>query len=254
MTPAQETTSLNRSDTGLWHLTVNISDKGVSAQIALKDTPEEAPRELMKASWNTERDGLMKRIENAIYDHPEVLDDYSATIVIETPRTLMVPKEEIPDDADAERLYGMAYKGMDEDVMVDSTGKESVLFTLCPGMLAFLRRTFPGARIRSKLGLQIEKARSTGNGIRIFVESSGETASVICLRGDALLSASVQSWVEWTDLAYRILSLPDIYGFKAEDTSVFIAAPENVSKNLEEFLSSKVAAVSGMSMSQGAAI
>lgn len=254
MTPTQETTSLNRSDTGLWHLTVNISEKGVSAQIALKDRPEEAPRELVNISWNVERDGLMKRIENAIYDHPEVLDDYSATIVIETQRTLMVPKEMIPDDADAERLYGIAYKGREEDVMVDATGKECVLFTLCPGMLSFLRRTFPGARVRSKLGLQIEKARSIGNGIRIFVETSGETASVICLRGDSLLSASVQSWGEWPDLAYRILTLPDIYGIKIDDTSVFISAPEIVTKNMEEFLSSKVAAVSGMPLLQDSSI
>lgn len=241
---SSDNTPLSRSDTGLWHLTVNISDRGVSASIDRRDAPQEPPRTLMDVSWPPEYESLMRKIESAIYDHPEVLDDYSATIVIDTPRTLMVPKELITDDAEAERIYAIAYKGRAEDVMSDLYGDEGVLFTLCPGMISFLRRTFPGARIRSRLGMRIQRARSVGVGLRIFVEGSAGDAAIICLKGDTLLSASLQPWGEWADLAYKIVNLSDLYGFSLAGTSLFLSLPPDAAADLENFFSARVASVS----------
>lgn len=241
-----ETTPLHLSDTGLWHLTVRISADGVGAWVARKEAPEEPPRKLMESRWTPAPDGMMARIENAVYDHPEVLDDYSATIEIRTTRTLVVPKEEAIDPTEAENLYGLVYNGRGEDVMTDANGKETLLFTLCPGMNAFLQRTFPGARVRSHLSMRIEETRSRGTGLRIHLWTRGNEADLVCMNGDNLLSASVQHWKEWSDLAYRIFTLSEVYGFRMEDCTVTFSAPGETAAQLENFLNGKTAGMTAI--------
>lgn len=233
-----------RSDTGLWHLTVKVSRHGVSAWLNLKESSTEPARILTDTHWAPDSDGLMGRIENAVYDNPDILDDYSATIIVETPRTLMVPKSELKEDGDAERIYAIAYKSRPEDVMIDDTEKEVVLFTLAPGMISFLRRTFPGARVRSHLSMFIQEVRALGTGIRIAVSLRPEEADVVAMNCGNLLSASVQSWQGWTDVAYRILNLADVYGLDPRQCEIMIAgADAETYKALYEFLTPRTASV-----------
>lgn len=233
-----------RSDTGLWHLTVRVSDHGVSAWLNLKDSETEPPRVLVDSTWPKERDGLMAKIENAVYDNPDVLDDYAATIIVESSRTLVVPDSELKEDGDAERLYTMVYKTRNEDVMSDESGAETILFTLIPGMIAFLRRTFPGARVRSHLGMFIEKVRDLGAGLRIFLDLRPGETDIVALNGDTLLSASVQPYTEWTDIIYRIFNLMDVYSLKSHECEVSISgADADMYRKLSEFLATKCASV-----------
>lgn len=233
-----------RSDTGLWHLTVRVSDHGVSAWLNLKDSETEPPRMLVDSSWPKERDGLMGRIENAVYDNPDVLDDYAATIIVESARTLVVPATELKEEGDAERLYTMVYKSRNEDVMADESGPETILFTLIPGMISFLRRTFPGARVRSHLGMFIERVRNLGAGLRIFLDIRHGEADIVALNGDTLLSASVQPYSEWTDIVYRIFNLMDVYSLKSGECEIsFSGADSDLYRKLSEFLTPKCALV-----------
>ncbi len=233
-------TASYRSDTGLWHLTVKVSDHGLSAFLNLKDSETEPPRTLVAVNWPKDRDGLMAKIENTVYDHPEVLDDYSATIIVESNRTLAVPPEILKEEGDAERLYTMVYKSHPEDVISDDTGKEAILFTLIPGMISFLRRTFPGARVRSHLSLLIEKVRKEYTGLRIYLNLRQGEADIIAMNGESLLSASVQPWREWTDIAYRVMNLIDVYGLPANECDILIEGAEPGSfDSLNQFLVSK---------------
>ena len=100
------------------------------------------------ASARLEGDDSLHAIENAVYDHPAVLDDFEADIVVTTARYMFVPAE-LADDAD---LCVMAFSTVfgdtsAEDVMTDTVGEYAVLYMAVPGLRQFLARTFAGSRV-----------------------------------------------------------------------------------------------------------
>lgn len=237
------------TDTGLWRLTVCISARGVQAWLSPKDGADGLPasesvRCLLDASWPEEPDGLMQRISNVVYDNPGILDDYAASVIIDTPSAILVPVSELEGDGAPERLCTSVFNVKEEDVMVDmGEGVEGVLFTLTPGMLGFLRRTFPGARLHSHLGLLKERLRHRGTGPRIFADMREGRMDLLVFNGPSLLSVSSQPWEAWTDALWRILNAADLFGLELAETEIALGGPAATLEELKGFLSPRVAAV-----------
>lgn len=236
--------NLQRSDTGLWHLTVYISETGIRSWLHLKEEPGAQPRLLVTESWPAGSEGVMQKISDVVYDHPEILDDYSASIIIESPYMLAAPAELIKDDADSERIFCKVFNCEPEDIMTDqSDGNERIIFTLTRGISGFLQRTFPGARIYSHAAILKRVLRHTGTGVRIFVDARAGEADILVFNGDRLLSIAVQPWSQWSDLAYRIYNAATVYELNLSTTEVWLSGDAEVTEKLSEFLTSRVGSV-----------
>ncbi len=63
-------TAADYADTGQWRLIVKIFADGISAYLENTLHDDVEPQELFTSSWENNPDGLLQRIENAVYDHP----------------------------------------------------------------------------------------------------------------------------------------------------------------------------------------
>ena len=225
------------SDTGQWQLIVNISRNGIFAGLHIRHSDEPARRILLSQQWDVSDEGLLDRIEDSIYDNPSVLDDYSADIVIETPRTIFVPTEILNADDDPASFFTEIYNVLPEEIMREDVGGVTALFFLTPGLKSFLARTFPGARFRSHLMCKYHRIRkAAGATARLYATVRNGEADLILVSGANLVSASTQKWQTPTDLAYRLFNLLDVYSMSGPEVEIHINGkhPEAIG-NLAEF-------------------
>ncbi len=205
----------DRADTGQWRLEATFSRTGARAVLHAIGRPEVAPRLLMDVSWPDDPEALAGRIQNAVYDNPQVLDDYSALIVIDTPHVAWVPVE-VADSDNAEESFTAIYPGTAADVMRDTAdasrqmadaGRPVALYSLAPGLKAFLARTFPGARVRCAQALSLDRLRSLcpgGEAAGVFLRP--EATDIILLRDGALQCAATRPAMPPSDTAYHLLN------------------------------------------------
>lgn len=137
------------ADTGRWHLVVLISATGVAAWLKyLGDSS--SPIELFNVKFDTGGNPLAM-LEDAVFDNPRVLDDFSADIIVDTSRSAWLPTSIAELPGENRRLFEALWPEAIQDILVDSAGEETCLFTLMSGLRNFLSRTFPGTKVRSHL-------------------------------------------------------------------------------------------------------
>lgn len=222
-------TAADMADTGQWRLEAIISRFGIRALLRAIGRPGVPVRILLDVSWPGDEDELLRRIENAVYDHPQVLDDYSARIIIDTPLTLWIPRERISPDDDLPRIFTSVYGGKEDDVMIDDKGDDSpvALYSLTPGLKAFLGRTFPGARFLSLQSLLIDEA------LRLFPQEPGILTTIRPCATDItavseghLAAIATRPHMPPSDAVYHTLNTLSTLGFDPGDTGVTIAGEE----------------------------
>ena len=111
-------------DTGQWHLAVDISKHGIGAWLLPDASLGRVPRVIIRQNWPPSDEGLLGRIEDAVYDNPTVLDDYSADIIVESDRQLWLPASLYPSDEECAEAYVAVYGGDMFDGIVNDLGKE----------------------------------------------------------------------------------------------------------------------------------
>ena len=89
---------------------------------------------------------MLQNIENAVYDHPRVLDDFSACILVFDRRTAFMPTELVEEAEGAEETYYSAlYSADPADILTDTDGDLTAAYS--PTALKdFLAAHSPGAR------------------------------------------------------------------------------------------------------------
>ena len=70
-----------------WRLICVISAQGIGAWLRHASPTQELVT-LFDEKWNADSGSLLERIENTVYDHPQVLDDFSADIAVVAPRSI----------------------------------------------------------------------------------------------------------------------------------------------------------------------
>lgn len=214
-------TAADYADTGQWRLLVNIWPDRMSAHLENTLHNDVPLQELFMTKWDCTRDTLLEQIENAVYDHPRVLDDFSARITIFDSRTAFLPTalaEE--EDGVEEEIYTALYQGDAADVMIDTDDDVTAAYCLAPGLKGFLGRTFPGARVGCNLMRSVAEKRKKSEGIMLWVDVREQEADFILLNGRELLSASTRNWIAPRDVTYHILNLLDVYGIKPNEASL----------------------------------
>ena len=224
-------------DTGQWHLAVDISKFGFGAWLLPDASLGRDPRVIIRQQWQPSEEGLLSRIEDAVYDNPTVLDDYSADIVVESDRQLWLPASLYPSDEDCADAYISIYGGDMLDVMVNDLGKEKCAFMLTPGLKAFMQRSFSGARIWSQQALLKDTSSQPHEDFKCMVDIREAAVDIVLLLRGELLCASTHLWKSEAEIAYVLLNILQTFDAPASDAEVILSGRREARQHLGKVLS-----------------
>lgn len=220
-----------------WRMICSISQTGMGAWLK-NDDPMREIECLFQQSWNVPQEQLLQNIENAVYDHPQVLDDFSADISIEAPKSIWVPTSLVDDnDEEASRLYNQVYTADDCDVITDSIGDATCLYSLTPGLNAFLQRTFPGARIHSHLGVLVRRlSERSADMPRVYLNIRETEVDILAFDRKNLLMAATHNWHDTNDIQYHLFNILNVYGLNPAEVQVSLSGLKEVKTSLMQEL------------------
>ncbi len=224
-------TAADYADTGQWRLILKIYTTGITAHIENTIHTDLEPQLLFSTDWEADDDNLLRNIENAVYDHPRVLEDYSARIIVYDPHTLFIPTEIAEEEEGSEEnIYAAVYANGSNDVIVDVDKDLTAVHCLVKGLKGFLSRTFPGAKVESNLMNKVRTLRINNEGCRMTVDVRGKEADFVLLDGGNLLSASTHPYNTDTDVAYNAFNILDVYGLKIQAIPIVITGESSTDK------------------------
>ncbi len=223
-------------DTGQWHLAVDISKHGFGAWLLPDESLGATPRVIINTAWQPSEEGLLTRIEDAVYDNPTVLDDYSADIIVESDRQLWLPESLYQTDEDCADAYVSVYGGDILDVMVNELGKEKCAFMLTPGLKSFMQRSFPGARIWSQQALLKDASQQPHEAFKCLIDIRQSSFDIILLCRNELLSASTHLWKTEADIGYTLLNILQTYDAPSPETEIVFSGIREVRQSVGKIL------------------
>ena len=214
-------TPADYADTGQWRLLIKIKPDGMSAH--LENTLHEGvePLLMFESKWDAEDDAFLKKVENAVYEHPRVLDDFATKIILFDRKTLFMPTQVAEEEeGNEEKIYTSLYPGENEDIMIDTDRDITAVYNLGKGLKSFLLRTFPGARISSNLMDALKNVRKINQGLSIYIFKRDGESDYIFLDGSNLISASTHFTDTDVDTLYHAFNILDAYGYSAPDVKI----------------------------------
>lgn len=233
-------TAADYADTGQWRLIIKIFTTGISALLENTLHDDVEPQPLFSSKWDDSEGDILRNIENAVYDHPRVLDDFSARIEVFDRRTLFLPTALLEETEGIEdTFYTSVYDADERDVMCQTDKDITAAFTLTKGLKAFLVRTFPGARIVCNLMQQVKAQRASGDGKRMWISAREKEADFVLTDGRDLISASTHSISSPDDILYHAFNIMGVYGIAPAEVAVEgIGIPEETTGILRKFTNS----------------
>lgn len=220
----------------------------MSAFLKNEEDPMEPLITLFTTDWVRDDESLLRHIETVVYDHPQLLDDFSTEIIINTERSLWLPRsvvdysdngeEKVGDEyRDETDLYNMVYKADEEDIFIDELNDKICLYTLCPGLQAFIRRTLPGARVWCQQTLAVRRfADQVADMPRLYVDIRYGEADYYAFDGRKLLLATTHGWRDKMDIAYQVFNIMDIWKLDAGGTQIMLSGKRDVRTELMKIL------------------
>lgn len=228
-----------------WRLIMVVSQHGMEAYLRNVENPMDEVETLFRTEWEATGQELLDKVENAVYDHPQLLDDFSADIAIETAQSLWAPEEIVEGSDDpGDALFKEVFACRDEDVMRDYQDGRVCLYTLTPGLQSFLQRTFPGARIRSHQSVMVKRlGERSADMPRVYVNIRRGEVDMIAMDGRKLLMAVTHEWRTNDDIRYHLFNLMEVYGLKPNETLVSLSGIRDTKNELLQQLRDTVAFV-----------
>lgn len=216
-------TAADFADTGQWRLLLNISTTGLDAFLENVMNPEIELQALCSVNWEQDKDRLLQNIEDAVYNNPRLLDDFSTRIVLFDSHTLFIPTEIAEKTSEAENdLYKKVYTAENRDIMTDTDSDITAVWSMAPGIKSFLMRTFPGALITSNLMNKVKTLRNNSKGIQLHAIARKGEVDIILIDNNRLISASTHEWMSSDDIAFLLLNLLDIYDYNISVVNLFV--------------------------------
>lgn len=203
-----------------------INPEGVSAWHA----DVSGCREEFSVSRHLSADSGLRHIEDIIYDHPDIIDDFHVTVFADFGRSFL-----LPDDYEnfLEESVEIMFPDSGMDKIVTKCGEYCLVNLLPYGVKSFLERTFPGVILQHPTVPLIEKFRKNPEGgCRIYLHRQGEYSYLVAFSREKLLWLSTHVTVENADAAYYLLEVWNILGFKADDAKLFISGPRSMKEEL----------------------
>lgn len=227
-------TAVRIGDTSDWRLIAVIAETGMAAWLKNIVNPTEPVIELFTQRWERNPDRLLENIENAVYDHPQVLDDFSADIAIVAPRTLWVPEDfNDADESEISPLFTSLYPVEDADIMRQDTAGAICLYSLTPGLKAFLQRTFSGAKIHSHIALMATRFRDRNADMpAIYIDIREEEADIIVFDGRRLLFSATHNWISTSDIQYHLFNIVNVLGLNPRNVQISLSGERDPKNQL----------------------
>lgn len=217
-------TSVRIDDTAVWRLVIFISERGMSAYLKNLENPLENIITLFEEKWDWDDTSLLSRIEDCVYNHPQLLDDFATEIIICSPRTLWLPDATCHDQDDVFSQYDIVYPGDEADVFEDEREGMICAYSIVSGLQSFLRRTLPGAKISSHQGILVSKFIGQSNEMPVlYVDIRREDADYILIDDNKLLLSATHQWHNMMDIGYMAMNILDIYGINPKAAQVSLS-------------------------------
>lgn len=224
-------------DTAEWRLVIYVSDTSMSAYLKNLENPLEQIVTLFEEQWQRDESSLLRHIETTVYDHPQLMDDFSTEIVVCSPRSMWAPEALISDYEDESEMYNKVYRADEGDIMSDVHNGMCCLYSLVPGLAAFLRRTLSGARVSCHQTVLARRFMSRGSDMpRIYVDIRDGAVDFIVLDDRRMLLAATHEWHDKMDIAYHIFNIMDVYGLDRDNTQVSLSGIREVKQDLLKLL------------------
>lgn len=225
--------AVRTGDTADWRLIGHISSHGMGAWLR-HDDPTRELETLFQLNWDTDGESPLEMIENAVYDHPQVLDDFTADIAIEAPKSIWVPSALVDEnDDEALRLYNQIYNAAEGDLMSESVDDATCLYNLTPGLNAFLQRTFPGARIHPHLAILVRRFRERSADMpRVYIDIRNGEADIVAFDRTTFLMAATHRWYHPNDIQYHLFNILNVYGLDPASVQVSLSGPRDLKSEL----------------------
>lgn len=188
---------------------------------------------------------MLRNIENTVYDHPQVLDDFSSDIAIIAPKSIWVPTELVEDNIEeAARLYNQVYTAEENDVMTEAVDDATCVYSLTPGLNGFLQRTFPGARIHPHLAVLASRFRERSSDMpRVYLDIRHNEADFLAFDRRDLLMGATHCWHDPDDIQYHLFNILNVYGLDPDEVQVSLSGLKDVKNKLMPELRKNIAYV-----------
>lgn len=228
-----------------WRLVGVISEHGMEAYLRNVEDPMAEVAVLFRESWESKGQELLDKVESAVYDHPQLLDDFSADIAVVTPRAIWVPESVAEGEDDpGERLYNRIFTAEEEDIMRDYVGDKVCLYSLTRGLQAFLQRTMPGARVRCHQSVLVERFTARGGDVpQVYIDIRPGEADFVAVRDKGLLLSVTHEWATSEDIRYHLFNILDVYGLDPKEVHVSVSGSRDDREALTTALRGDVAFV-----------
>lgn len=224
-------------DTAYWRLTIYVSRTGMAAFLRNEEDPTEPVVTLFSDTWVRDDESLLRHIETVVYDHPQLLDDFSTDIVICTDHALWVPREMLDEPGSEYELYNKVYTAEEEDISADEFEDMVCLYMLTPGLLPFIRRTLPGARTWCQQTVAVRHLIDRGSDMpRVYADIRAGEADILAFDGRRLLLSATHPWRDRMEIAYHIFNTMSVYGLDPGKTQVSLSGHRDVKTELMKTL------------------
>lgn len=211
----------------------------MSAYLRNEENPMEPLITLFDEKWQREDESLLRRIETMVYDNPQLLDDFSTEIIINTEKAIWVPRTVIEDADHTEDykdeydLFNIVYKAEEEDIFIDETDDKVCLYTLTPGLNAFIRRTLPGARTWCQQTLSVRHFSDKVTDMpRLYVDIRDGEVDYYAFDGRRLLLAATHPWRDRMEITYQIFNISEVWKLDMANTQVMLSGKRDVKAEL----------------------
>lgn len=237
-------TSVRIDDTAVWRLVIFISKRGMSAYLKNLENPLENIITLFEEEWECDETELLPHIEDCVYNHPQLLDDFATEIIVCSPRSLWFPESECEDSEDVYSLYEKIFPGEDSGIMEDEREGMICAYSLAPGLPSFLRRTLPGAKVSSHQGVLVSKFIKQNTDMPVlYIDIRQEEADYILIDNNKLLLAATHQWHNMMDIGYMTMNIFDVYGLNPKQAQVSLSGETSDKQELVKLMREQISFV-----------
>lgn len=213
------------ADTRRFYLHLLLSEREMKGYFSPYIPDGHAPRLGCRVKY-TPDDKLLTHIENAIYDHSTLLEDYDGRILIDTDKVLFFPPD-TPHDAvyaAMERVFAVA----PQEIYLSEDTEVITAFTLCDGLKGFIDRTFSGLKVFSVIDvMRKEFSQREGADVQIYADLGQGHVTLLAFRNRRFVHGSVHPFTEVADVAYYIYALWHQLGLTADRGELNVSGPKN---------------------------
>lgn len=233
--PVNSNTFPDISDHQRWQLQLTAGHNGVRANYF----DVISPRAFVHTDqhWRCDPADALRKIEDTIYDNPDIVDDYTTCILVRPVQMVFLPADSLPPDADEEarELADLVDACENKDVWSEELlpGIRAV-YTTPGGVRDFLTRTFPTEDVQLALRPMARHVAAWGadGAEKVWVHLDADTLDIIAMAGGKPVIINTREYHGAADAAYYVVSVVRTLGLSASRAEVRLSGEESVRREL----------------------